>query len=69
MRRLELNPRKFDVELRVIEIEKETTEDYGTAMVDFRFGECSGSHCFLSTELERVGRWFLTAAKQTKAKK
>jgi len=67
MKPLEMTPIKFDVELRALEIERETKSDYGTVNVEFRFGETTGMQTFTRPELERVGRWFLAAAKRTKA--
>jgi hypothetical protein len=66
MKPLELNPQKFEVELRMLEAERETKNDYGQMTVEFRFGDTSGTQVFLRNEMERIGRWFLSAAKRTK---
>lgn len=65
---LELNPQKFDVELRCLDAERETADDFGSMNVEFRFGDHSGVHYFLRPELEKIGKWFLSAAKRVKSK-
>jgi hypothetical protein len=66
MKALELNPQKYDVELRCLDKTKESEEEYGMMTVDFRFGDTSGNHVFLAHEMERIGAWFTRAAKELK---
>lgn len=67
MRSLELNPQKFDVELRCMEIEPDNV--FGFMTVEFRFGDTAGTQSFSSKEMDRIGKWFLSAAKEVRKSK
>lgn len=56
MKSLRMNPQDYDIELGM-------TNDIGTTLVDIKFGDTSGQACFTPKEMERVGRWFIAAAK------